>query len=270
MKYLFLLLGTFSSYLGLLWGAPACACNDASMDFEDSSSMNLSIADASQTGLDTGTNDFSFAAWIKMESFTGNNSRIMSKGTADPAGFNFFIRSDNSLAIEYNTDPNQTILRTTPFGTNNLGTWIHVAAAVDVSGTTSTFYVNNVVSSTITVAANATAQQDNAQAFGVGGSGAANSYFDGKIDEAYVFNRIISAGEVNDLFTTQVSSTGWTRDYPHLISYWDLDNVITDVVTSTPNDLTNNNSVPFDTADVPIDACVATAASKKGGIIMFE
>jgi len=244
--------------------------NSHSIDLELGSSQWLSIADASQTGLEPGSSDFSMEAWIKMESLPESQLSIITKGFADtPSGANFHIEGrvttgQDRLKLNIAADASDN---TVGYGSTDLnqfvGSWIHVAVTVDMSAATMIFYINGIAETTAYTTQAATSQGDNSSPYGIGGS--TGYYFDGLIDDVRHWSDIRTATEIANNFTRELDG-----DEAGLVAYWQLNNDALDL-TSNDNDLTENNSPVYDT-DVgfrALEEVVVAIIKRAVGIIMF-
>lgn len=77
-------------------------------------------------------------------------------------------------------------------------------------------------------------------AIGKLGSEVTSTWFAGQISQFAVYDAVLTAAQVRALDSTPLAGTE-----TNLKSGYSLDNVITDLNTTTPNDLTNNNGVTF-------------------------
>jgi hypothetical protein len=176
-----------------------------SADFENGQSEYLSIADASQTGLDI-TGDLSIVAWIKPESFPVTIHTIVAKYTADTGkrGYLFYTRdwgSGEKLSATLSDDgTTQNIAKGAT--TLSAGTWYHVAVVYD--GTDIRLYVDGSLDSN--GADNPKTYSggiyDTGEDFVLGSESDAstNWHWDGLMDEVAVFDRALSASEVSDIY----------------------------------------------------------------------
>lgn len=230
-----------------------------SLDLEASSSQDVSISDASQTGLDLST-DFTLEAWIKIESLAstaGNNQYIISKWeTTGSQAYVLFIRfADDKLRCIYRQDASNTTNydMDLAFGAGDVGNWVHIAVAVDISAATMTFYKNGVLQSSTANATAATTIANSTYDFAIGGNVGANN-FDGKISLARVWSDIRTGSEIDDnkcnVFGTSTAN---------LVGEWTFNDVYTDG-SGNGNTLTPGNSPVFAT-DVPATCSVSTDTS---------
>ena len=166
-------------------------------DFEAGSSESLSIADASQSGLDI-TGDLSFAVWVKIESAPGTYS-IMGKGTPVEDNYRFFYR--NSSGLKLNADFWNGANETDATVAQNLGTatWHHVVIVFDVSVPKIEIYVDGATVSATTGVTNATSIANGSGVFYLGELAGA-LFFDGLMQDAIIWNTALSGAEVLSLY----------------------------------------------------------------------
>lgn len=166
-------------------------------DFERSNSEYLSIADASQSGLDF-TSSFSFAYWLKPESVRQMN--IMNKwvGTGNQRSYSHEV---TPTTIGFNVSPNGTTNASmTPNPTHSLATstWAHIAISWNDSTDVAAVFFNGslISSSTLTSAGifNSTS------AFQLGKDQGTTAYLDGILDEFAIWSKAITTAEVVDLY----------------------------------------------------------------------
>ena len=227
--------------------------NTKSVDLELSSSQYLSITDANQTGLDI-TGDISLEAWVKLEQLPSTAGSVMALVVKDDVGtqrsYIFNVPTTDKLRFNYwSVSTNITTLDSTAafFVAGDVGSWVHVAIAVDVSAQTAVMYKNGSSVAVTQTTTDATSIEDNASTFYIGGS---TQFFDGLIDEVRVWSDIRTSTEISDNYEKELVGTE-----ANLVGYWKLNNSLLDE-TSNDNDLTNNNSATFST-DVPFSGAVA-------------
>lgn len=157
-------------------------------DFERSSSQRITRSSYISSIVD----NFSMAAWIKVESISGNMC-IMANGYAVPVGEGYqmaIVGASSKLRWDAHyvgaVDSSDTI---------SIGVWTHVAA-VRSSGTT-TVYINGVSKGTGTSTPNALTSASKTS-IGALASDASNwiDHFDGIIAETAFWSRALSVGEI--------------------------------------------------------------------------
>lgn len=176
-----------------------------SADFESGSSQRAGIADGSQVGLDI-TGNISFGAWVKPESGgaartfigkstnTGNLRSYQIQRTATDA-FAAFLSGNGGTGVSA-TATGATIA--------NNGVWYHVVGVYD--GTDIRLYVDGSLDSN--GASNPASYSggifNSSSDFQLGARGDSGQFWDGLVDEAFVFDRALSSTEVNDIFTNGI------------------------------------------------------------------
>lgn len=169
-------------------------------------------------------NGFSFGAWIYPKSVGETNGRIFDKSTADSGndGFRFGLTSSNRWFLQINAG--------TVVGSSNLAikynNWQYVLTTVAANGTV-THYINGVQSGTpATTGALAGITTTNALRIG-NRSGGTDRTFDGRIAEARIWNRPLTADEIRAIhFDRIVPTTG-------LVGEWKLDEGAGSTATDT-------------------------------------
>lgn len=219
------------------------ALNTHSLDLERDSSQFASRADNASLSI---TGDFSFEAWVKLES-TGITQTIISKN--DNGG------GQRSYAIGIGTDnkPLVTFYSHISFADGFwsrevsdtalvIDTWTHIAVTVDVSVPTMKWYINGSLVASTTANATATSIADCTADFVLGAdmsSGTKVNHFDGLVDEVRLWNDIRTAAEISANYMTQL--TGGETNF---VGYWKLNNNYNDE-TSNENHLTASGSPVF-------------------------
>lgn len=233
--------------------------NTHSLDLERSSSQYASIADGDQTGLDLST-DFTFELWIKVEqlpSTAGGTFGLISKDDVASRAYGFYFSSDDKLHVEFFSAASaytQGVTDSAFLVGGDVGSWVHVATSMDISGPTAVFYKNasSVASSMPNTAA--TSIRNSTSIFTIGALASVSNFFDGLIDEARVWNDIRTGGEITSNYLKELAGTEAGS-----VGYWKLNNDYTDSQTSGNNDLTGQGAPVFST-DVPFVGVGETSA----------
>lgn len=178
-------------------------------DFELSNSEWLSRTDASQVGLDI-TGNLSISFWIKLEQLPSTAAADM--GLVDKMvwtagsrqGYSLSIDSGNNLQF-FAYDVASNLSRygvTTFFSAGDVGNFVHVAIAwTAASPATMLIYKNGVAQTVTTSGSAATSIANNAIDFNIGRYNSAN-YEDGIIDEAAIWSKTITTGEIASLYNS--------------------------------------------------------------------
>lgn len=169
-------------------------------DLEESSSQSLSIADASQTGLDL-SGDLSFSLWFKAESFNAGSERpLIAKrvGAGNQRSFHFKLGSAGvNIGLLWYTDGNTIGGNLSVVWSPSTATWYHVV--VTKSSTTVKFYVDGAQQGADQTGSNATIYNGTAP-FELGAFADSPEYWDGLIDEVGVWSRALTDSEVSTLY----------------------------------------------------------------------
>ena len=147
-----------------------------------------------------------FSAWIRLNSFgEGNLGRIVDKRQSAAQVLLFYVdgrtATDNQLVFDRNFDITSGSW-TTPTDSILANRWYHVAATYNDTSITNdpVIYINGVAQSLGEVSPDGTAQT-NTDNYLIGNRGAIDRTFDGSIDEFRIYNRILTAAEVLQLYT---------------------------------------------------------------------
>lgn len=188
-------------------------------DFELSNSEYLSIADASQSGLDI-SGSFSFSMWLKLEqlpSTAGTQFGLFSKylATGDLRAYEAYIlpSADGASAadgVEIVVSADGTTanidakgMAAALFAGGDVGNWVHIVLTYNLSTRTFRAYKNGIEQLTSTRASSGTIGSifNNARPFELGRNNeSAGTYFDGMMDEVAVYSRVLDYGDVLDLY----------------------------------------------------------------------
>lgn len=206
------------------------------VDLESTSSQYLSIADASQTGLDFSTT-FTLEAWVKFESLPSSSTMvILSKyNRADTTGGYQLDVSHTGTEYRINAKVYQTADATTRdlyyvTWTPSTGVWYHLALTCNVgnaSATTFEFFKDGVSlgNGTAQVSDNCTSIYNSTNAFLIGCGYESNTpaferFFDGVIDDVRVWNDVRTATEISDNMSVEL-----VGNESNLVAYWPFETI---------------------------------------------
>ena len=178
----------------------------------------ITLGDGPEFSFGDGTNDnpFSVSAWIKMVS--ADRFRILSKWGSGGAGSGiewlFTTTNTNDLTLVLFDDSNGENQQrrfdnngATGSMTQYENTWIHVVATYDGSGGTNAadgikLYIDGTQKddSDYSSGGTYTAMEDTSRAVQIGGEVSSSSYASGKIADVRLYNDVLTAGEVTNLF----------------------------------------------------------------------
>jgi hypothetical protein len=145
------------------------------------------------------TTTFSVSAWVSLKSFTAFGRAIFYQGNlANDAGLHLFAINTwegetNCLGFRYNGAGNS------PSNSNviTLNTWHHVVVTYD--GSEVNFYVDNVAAGSNTIDISASPSPDPFY-MGVWFALDADRIWDGDIDELGIWSRVLTSGEITQLY----------------------------------------------------------------------
>lgn len=199
----------------------------------------------------TFTDDFVCSAWIKLTSYTGAVQTIASRynGTS---GWTFRIGTAGQVEIVgYNAGASNFSFAQS-YQSVPLNKWVHVTAQLDMStftATTTTSYImldgKDVPTLVSRGGTNPTAliQAGNLE---IGSLNGGTLPFGGKIAQVAIYNAKVTQATILASINQGLSGTETS-----LASAYSFNNAITDLNTTTPNDLTANGSAVATNADSP-------------------
>lgn len=176
-------------------------------DFEAGDSDTLTIADASQSGLDF-TSDFSFSAWVKPE--TQHDGAIFYKWGASQAAYGLiYVDISGTYKLRFNGYSTGGGSNITYDWTQTLSnsTWYHIVFRFDALGHTSgdgtaEVFVNGSSIGTITNGSY-TGSSNTTGAFSISGLGGLYQWWwDGLIDEVGCWSRLVTDAEITSLYNS--------------------------------------------------------------------
>lgn len=244
-KILAFILSVF--YLALPLGA--LAANTHSLSLSKTSSQYAYAIDSTSLSI---TDKITLEFWYKPTSIPDGGTEQDYFTKVDSGQESYFLGSDGATNVlsfvGYNL-PSYEIYKTSGsfFAAGDVGNWIHVAAAVDSSGSTAVMCKNGVSQSMAAKSGTATSIKDGSSNLFVGALGNDGSpirFADGLIDDVRIYNIARSCADIAGDYQQELtgSETG-------LVAYWKLNNSAVDS-TSNGNDLTLVNTPTYST-DVP-------------------
>lgn len=186
----------------------SCMEGIRSADFESSASEYLSITDSAQHGLGI-TGNISLGCWFKPESVAGT-SKLVTKYlvTGNQRGYQMDVTT-TYVMVWLSSNGTATVSASTASGVIAAGNWYHIVMVYN--GIDIRIYVNGALSNNgannpLTYAggiANVTAQ------FEIGRRHSGTDYADGLIDEAFVFDRALSADEIASIYNYRIQDPAY-------------------------------------------------------------
>ena len=193
--------GTRSSTQALLdmTGQNIITANSLTYASDDSFSFNGTsdfIGCGNNAAINFGTGDFTVSAWFKRATNATTNLRLLSKGgdsdTASRAGF-AFVGSDNSVNFTVNPSGARTTIAAAGYTVNE---WVNVVGLVE-RGVTMRSYKNGTL---VGSAAAPVGSVSGDLSFFIGNNVGSNLYWPGNIPQVSLYNRALTAEEVQQNF----------------------------------------------------------------------
>ena len=163
---------------------------DGALDFNGTSDY-VDCGDGA--GLDFGTGDFSICMWMKTSSSLA--MRLVNKRDASNIGYEITTNTSGQIRAGIGDSSGYT---QGVGGTVNDNAWHHVAITYDRDGSVS-LYVDAGTPSTADISIRS-GSIDNSESFRIGRLRLPDKYFDGTIDDLRIFNHVLSADEIVDLY----------------------------------------------------------------------
>lgn len=175
-------------------------------DFEVANSEYLSIAD--NTDLSTGDIDFTFAFWVQLESKAANMTLVMKQGAAGTREYavTYLLSSDRFRFAVSNDGTATTTINADALGVPSTATWYFVVVWHDATANTINIKINDGTTNSVS---HTTGVFDGTVAFTMGATATPNTYHDGLLDNVYFWKRVLTAGEMTELY-----NSGNGKDYP--------------------------------------------------------
>jgi len=199
----------------------------------------------------TFTDDFVVSAWVKLSSYAGANMVIASRynGTS---GWQLIVGSTGQVYLQgFNAGAgNNSFVNT--YQSVPLNKWVHITAQLDMSTFTATTTTSYIMIDGVDVpcqvqrfGTNPTAliQAGNLE---IGSTNGGTSPFPGKIAQVAIYSAKVTQATI-----LASMNQGLTGSETNLASAYSFSNSITDLNTTTPNDLTANGSAVATNADSP-------------------
>jgi hypothetical protein len=194
----------------------------------------------------TFTDDFSCGAWVKLTSYptAGQTGEIISRWSTN--GWIFRVSDTGAIQIlgssGGNTD-NVTTLQSLP-----LNRWVYVTATLNMAGSAATTYIGG-VSVPNTYSNSAATSLAQAGDLTVGARSGGTQFFPGKIAQAFVASKVLSATEVKAIYSQGIVA-GDVATYS-IVSAFSLSGAsgLTDINTTNANNLTAQGSATTTTDD---------------------
>ncbi|MBU6232213.1 hypothetical protein KGP36_06220, partial [Patescibacteria group bacterium] len=161
-----------------------------------------------------------YSCWINVNSYTGQYEGIFHDDVSSAEQQGLYEDGSNGTVLVVGTGTHGTAVLKIPQSSIPIGTWHHVVGTIN--GTTYTLYLDG-KNVGVSFADNSYGDTVLA-AIGRGNS----QYFDGSVDDARIYNRALSASEINQLYQSGQVSVGkqTTKGTPlndGLLGWWTFD-----------------------------------------------
>jgi len=198
----------------------------------------------------TVTDDFVVSAWVNLTAY-GAESSIVTRfnGTS---GWLLCVNSSGQVYFNGSNGGSGNTSRITSYQSIPLNKWVHVAAQLDMSAFTATTTTSYVMINGVDVPASVSRTGTNPTALIQAGNLEIGSYnggtapFPGKIAQVAIYSAKVTQATI-----LASMNQGLTGSETNLASAYSFNNSITDLNTTTPNDLTANGSAVATNADSP-------------------
>lgn len=164
--------------------------------FVNTNAEYLSIAD--NAALSLGASDMTITAWVYLDSKSGGPHCIVSKYQSGTNEYLLYLDGglDRFRLLVYTSGSLVWVTGNT-FGAPALSTWYFVVATLTLSTVTGRLSVNN---GTMDSASGSGTPNDSTWAFTIGSHASNGERWDGRIDEVSFWKRVLTAGEITDLY----------------------------------------------------------------------
>lgn len=197
----------------------------------------------------TFTDDFVVSAWVKVSSYS--QSMIVSRSNSTNGWFLELLSSGQVLLVGSNGGA-LNYSQVASYQSVPLNKWVHIAAQLDMSSFTATTTTSYIMIDGVDVPSSVTRSGTNPTALVQAGNLEIGSYnggalpFPGKIAQVAIYNAKVTQATILASMNQKLAGTE-----TNLASAYSFSNSITDLNTTTPNDLTANGSAVATNADSP-------------------
>lgn len=196
---------------------------DGAIQFTASDKAYLSIADASQTGLDPLTGDYSYSFWVNPTTLVALGILIDKMASSGLIGNILYHSANGSITVGMGDGTSATAISAA--GVLTTGTWTNLTVVANRAGNLYIYKNGNTASPVLTVDISArTGSIDSASAFSVGGYAAVKDrVFNGSMDSLGFWNKALSAAEVTSLYNAgagKIYTDLTTAEKVSMVSWW--------------------------------------------------
>ena len=196
----------------------------------------------------TFTDDFVVSAWVKLTSYTAGSVASRYNGTS---GWQLLINGSGQVILNGFNAGAANYSQVVSYQSLPLNRWVHIAAQLDMSSFTATTTTSYVMIDGTDLPCSVGRGGTNPTALVQAGDlqiGAANgsSFFPGAIAQVAIYNAKVTQANIRATKNQTLSGSETS-----IASAYSFNNVITDLNTTTPNDLTANGSAVATNAASP-------------------
>lgn len=201
----------------------------------------------------TFTDDFVAGAWVKLEAY-GASQTIVSRFN-NTSGWKFNVNTDGTLQLVGYNASNANFSRVLSYQSIPLNKWVHITAQLDMSAFTATTTTSYIMIDGVNVPAQVTRGGTNPTALvqagnlEVGGDNGGGNPFNGKLAQVFYSSAKITQANVQTLMSQGLTAALISTH--SIVSAYSLSNDITDLNTTSANDLSAQNSAVATNVDSP-------------------
>ena len=223
-----------------------CATFDGTNDY-------FSCPSATVAGDMTFTDDFVAGAWVKLSSYPSSDAGLISRynGTS---GWIMFVNSSGQVRLSgYNGGAgNNSYVQS--YQSIPLNKWVHIAGELDMSAFTATSTTSYIMFDGVDIPVSVSRSGTNPTALVQAGNLEVGSFNAGNFITAKIAQAFVSSAKITQANVKLLMSQGLTPALitaHSIISAYSLSNSLTDLNTTSANNLTANGGVLATTADSP-------------------
>jgi glucose/arabinose dehydrogenase/PKD repeat protein len=166
------------------------------------------------------TGSMTVSAWIYSAAFPADDAAIVSKRAGTETGYQLDTTTDRgprTIGFKLTSSSGTNMMR---YGatTLQLNTWYHVAGVYDATARTMNVYLNGQLDNGSLVGTVTASQQNSANNVNIGRRGSSGYAFNGRIDDTRVYNRTLSAGQIQTDMASQLTPGGSSDATPPTVS----------------------------------------------------
>lgn len=154
----------------------------------------LQIADASQSGLDPGTSDFSIALFVRPDSLSSMHYLWHKQVPGNNPGYNCYLNTNGSISVVFGDSVGHATSGTSAAGVIVAGSWHSIVVTFDRDGN-AIVYVNGVSVLMLDISAY-TGNCNNSEAFLLATRPSAGFPFAGRLSHLRVWSRLLTPAEI--------------------------------------------------------------------------